>query len=164
MPLLDRQGWKEEAWDRADPEAAAAIVMLDALEAALAARRPGQRIGVDLPNDVHPERLRAVQDQLDLVSIPFPRFSDGRGFSLGRMLREQGYRGALRAAGWIIPDQFGFALQCGFDEVEIDDEQARRQPIEHWLHAPGLISDSYHNTQDGTVSIFRRRRAAAGAA
>ena len=163
MPLLDRHGLKAEAWVR-DPAADAAIVPFAELEAALEAQRAGQRIGVDLPNDVHPGRLRQFQDRIDLVSITFPRFSDGRGFSLARMLREQGYAGTLRASGWLIPDQFGFALHCGFDEVEIDEARAERQPVEQWLRASGAIGDSYQDTQDGLVSVFKRRRAAAEAA
>ena len=163
MPLLDRNGWKAEDFAR-DPAADAAILPFADVEAVLAARRPGTRIGVDLPNDVHPRALLPFQDRLDLIAIAFPRFSDGRGFSLGRMLREQGYRGILRASGWIIPDQFAFALHCGFDEIELDDAQAGRQPIEQWLRAAGLFSDSYQDTQDGLVSVFRRRRAAAAAA
>ena len=163
MPLLDRNGWKAEAFAR-DPAADAAIVPFADIETALAARRPGARIGIDLPNDVHPRELLAHQDQLDLISIAFPRFSDGRGFSLGRMLREQGYRGTLRASGWVIPDQFAFALHCGFDEVEIDEEHAARQPIEQWLRGPGQVHDSYQDTRDGLVSVFKRRRAAKEAA
>lgn len=163
MPLLDRNGWKTEIFSR-DAAADAAIVPFAEIESALASRRPGARIGVDLPNHVHPLDLLPWQERLDLVAIAFPRFSDGRGFSLGRMLREQGYSGILRATGWVIPDQFPFALHCGFDEVEIDEEHAARQPIEQWLRAPGLFSDSYQDTRDGLVSVFKRRRAAREAA
>jgi uncharacterized protein (DUF934 family) len=163
LPLLDRQGLRPDAYRR-DAAADAAIVPLDALEAALAGRRPEQRIGVDLPNDVHPDRLRPFLRRLDLIAIAFPRFSDGRGFSLGRMLREMGYAGTLRATGWIIPDQFGFALRCGFDEVEIDDEQAVRQPTDQWQAAPGRFSAFYQAPDDGAASIFERRRAARTAA
>ena len=60
-----------------------------------------------------------------LIAIDFPDFADGRGFSLARRLRSLGYRGHLRARGSIIADQFGQALSCGFDEVEIDDLLAR---------------------------------------
>ena len=91
----------------------------------LAARRPEQKLGVLVPNS-HPSArdLAPVQDRLDLIAVEFPKHNDGRGFSLGRMLRQQGFAGTLRATGHILPDQFGFALHDGFDEVEIDEAQA----------------------------------------
>lgn len=161
MPLLDRNGWRIDAYRRDDPGAEAAIVPLESLDAALGGRAPDQRLGVDLPNTAVPQLLRPVQDELDLIVVDFPRFNDGRGFSLARMLREQGYRGTLRARGRITPDQFDFALRCGFDEVELSEEQAARQPIEQWLRAPGLFSVRYQDDRDGVVPIFRKRKAAA---
>jgi len=151
VPLLDRNGWKAEAFD---------VVAFEDLEAALAAKRSGQRLGVLVPNHIHPRQLAPVQDRLDLIAVEFPRHNDGRGFSLGRMLRQQGYAGTLRASGHILPDQFGFALHDGFDEVEIDEAQAARQPVEQWLHARSLISESYQRTEDGPTAIFRKRQVA----
>jgi uncharacterized protein (DUF934 family) len=151
VPLLDRNGWTEESFE---------IVAYDDLDAALAAKGPEQKLGVLVPNNIHPRDLAPVQDRLDLIAVEFPRHSDGRGFSLGRMLRQQGYGGTLRASGHILPDQFGFALHDGFDEVEIDEAQAARQPVEQWLHARALISESYQQTRDGPATIFEKRRAA----
>lgn len=161
MPLLDQTGWKTDGYTREEPGAAGVIVTLEGLEAALEARLPDQRIGVDIPNNTVPSSLASVQDQLDLISIDFPIFKDGRGFSLARMLRVQGFKGTLRANGKITPDQFHFALRCGFDEVELSEEQAARQPIEQWLRAPQLFSVRYQDDRDGIVPIFRQRRAAA---
>jgi uncharacterized protein (DUF934 family) len=151
LPLLDRNGWKAEAYD---------VVAYADLDAALAAKAPGQKLGVLVPNHIHPRDLAPVQDRLDLIAVDFPRHSDGRGFSLGRMLRQQGFAGTLRATGHVLPDQFGFALHDGFDEVEIDEAQAARQPVEQWLHARALISESYQQTRDGSATIFQKRRAA----
>lgn len=160
MPLLDRTGWKPDEFSR-EPAASAVIVPLNGLDAVIGVRAPGQRIGIDVANTVVPHSLRAAQDTVDLIAVAFPKFSDGRGFSLGRMLREQGFTGVLRASGSIIPDQFAFALQCGFDEVEIGDEQAARQPIEQWLRALEQIGSSYQPAQ-GSASIFERRASARG--
>ena len=55
-----------------------------------------------------------------LIRIAFAGFADGRGFSLARQLRQLGYRGRLRAAGPLIPDQRGALLGSGFDEVELE--------------------------------------------
>ncbi len=157
MPLLDRTGAKPDAFVRDDARAEASIVPLDGLEAALAERRNAQRLGVDVPNTPVPDLAARVRD-VDLVAIAFPKFSDGRGFSVAKRLREEGYRGTLRASGALIPDQFAFALQCGFDEVEIDDERLARQPVAQWLHALEQIGESY---QEGSeASIFALRAAA----
>ncbi|MEO1693604.1 MAG: DUF934 domain-containing protein, partial [Pseudomonadota bacterium] len=47
-------------------------------------------------------------------------------------LRAGGYTGHLRAVGHVISDQFRYALACGFDDVEISDDLARRQPEADW--------------------------------
>lgn len=160
MPLLDRSGLKPDAYRRDDLAGDAIIVPADALVAVLANRRPGQRVGVDLPNDAGLDAVTPLPDGLDLIVIAFPKFSDGRGFSLGKTLRERGFAGTLRATGSIIPDQFAFALQCGFDEVELDDDRIARQPAADWLHALTVVDVSYQDAADGTPSIFRRRAAA----
>lgn len=99
----------------------------------------------------------------DLIAIAFPAFSDGRGFSLARALREAGYRGRLRAVGELIPDQFAFALDSGFDEIEISDERLARQPLAQWLAAASAISVSYQpdfESEGRIIDIFARRKAA----
>jgi phosphoadenosine phosphosulfate reductase len=56
------------------------------------------------------------------IAISFPSFTDGRGFSLARLLRERyGFKGEIRAVGHLIPDQGQFLLRSGFDTVEIAD-------------------------------------------
>lgn len=95
----------------------------------------GAGAALDLPLDADPAAIAAHFDRLALIVIPFPNFGDGRGFSLAKSLRAQGYRGRLRAAGHVIPDQYAFARFCGFDEVQITDEQAERQPEDQWTLA-----------------------------
>lgn len=92
---------------------------------------------LDLPNDAEAEELVQYFDRISLIRIRFPDFSDGRGFSLAARLRELGYRGKLRAHGYIISDQFQLALGSGFDEIEIDDELASRHPAPNWRSAAG---------------------------
>ena len=160
MPLLDRTGWTADAWTREDGAADAAIVPFESLGEAFAGRRDGQRLGVDLPNHVALAALEPWLDRLELIAIAFPAHGDGRGFSLARALRERGYAGRLRASGQLIPDQFAFALQCGFDEVEIGDERAARQPLFQWLEALVEIGESYQKGGP-QPSILAQRRAAA---
>ena len=99
--------------------------------AALATLEPGTAL--DIPNTLTGEELAGALDRLALIRIAFPSHADGRGFSIARRLRLLGYRGRLRARGHLLPDQYGMARRCGFDEVEIDDARAARQPEEQWL-------------------------------
>ncbi|MGJ8603959.1 MAG: DUF934 domain-containing protein [Marivita sp.] len=88
---------------------------------------------VDLPSDTDPAQLRSLLIGKELVRIAFPSFADGRGFTLARMIRQQGYKGWLRAQGHVIADQYAMARRSGFDDVEIDTDLAARQPEADWL-------------------------------
>ncbi|EDL49354.1 DUF934 domain-containing protein [Erythrobacter sp. SD-21] len=92
----------------------------------------GTDLAVDLPNDADPVVLAQRLGDIALIRIPFPTYGDGRGFSIARELREMGFAGTLRASGYVISDQFRHALQSGFDEVEIDEALAVRQPEDLW--------------------------------
>ncbi|MFT3973004.1 MAG: DUF934 domain-containing protein [Amaricoccus sp.] len=93
---------------------------------------PEQGLSVDFPNDREAADLLPWLDRVELIRVAFPAYSDGRGFSIGRRLRELGYTGRLRAAGPLIADQFRMARRVGFDEVEIPDALAGRQPEAQW--------------------------------
>ena len=67
-----------------------------------------------------------------MVRVAFPAMGDGRGFSIARRLRAMGYAGRLRAAGPLIADQMTAARSVGFDEIEIPDALAARQPEAFW--------------------------------
>ena len=67
-----------------------------------------------------------------MIRVDFPSFTDGRGFTIARRLRQMGFTGRLRARGHVIADQYAMARRSGFDEVEIDDALATRQPEDQW--------------------------------
>jgi uncharacterized protein (DUF934 family) len=94
------------------------------------AAAPGTAL--DLVNTDDPSRLSNRLADIALIRIAFPAFNDGRGFTLARRLRTMGYRGRLRAHGPVIADQFAMFRRTGFDEVEIPDEIAARQPADQW--------------------------------
>ena len=83
--------------------------------------------------DASLDGLKKRLSSLKLITIIFPTFSDGRGFSIGRWLRHMGYKGHMRASGHLISDQFRFLVECGFDDVEISEEVVARQPEQDWL-------------------------------
>jgi uncharacterized protein (DUF934 family) len=88
---------------------------------------------LDIVPDTAPESLPDRFDGIDMIRVAFPSFADGRGFTLARHLRRRGYDGRLRAAGPIISDQYAMARRSGFDEIEIPDELAARQPAGEWV-------------------------------
>lgn len=76
-----------------------------------------------LPADAKPEVMTAAAATAGPVAIEFPKFSDGRGMSLARLMRDRhGYKGELRAVGHLIPDLAQFLLRSGFDTAEIADD------------------------------------------
>jgi uncharacterized protein (DUF934 family) len=165
MPLIDASGLKADGFTRvaqgAPLPAGDAILPLDRLAAEgerVLAR--GDRLGVHLPNTAKLDDISPLLGRLALVSIGFPSFSDGRGFSLAKGLRQRGFRGTLRAAGPLIADQMRHALGCGFDEVEAPDALVARQPISQWLAGLGAITLRYQRNAMRGLSILDRRRAA----
>lgn len=163
MPrLIDRDGPAEDRWtvlagEDPLPAEGPVIVPLDRLDEAVVS---GLELGVHLPNDTDPERVRPYFARLGLISVEFPAFADGRGFSLGHRLRAIGFQGRLRATGHVIADQFAYLLACGFDELSLRDDVAERQPVEHYLKALGRISAGYQRGIPGRRSILDARRAA----
>jgi uncharacterized protein (DUF934 family) len=87
---------------------------------------------VDLANTDDPAALADRLSGLALIRIAFPASSDGRGFTLAARLRRMGFAGRLRAHGHVIADQYAMARRSGFDEVEISDDLAQRQPADQW--------------------------------
>ena len=89
---------------------------------------------VDVPSDATDADLeRIIAEDPPRIRVAFPSFADGRGFTIARILRKAGYRGGLRAAGHVLADQYAMARRSGFDDIEIDDELAARQPQDQWL-------------------------------
>lgn len=162
MPLLDATGrYVPDSYTR-DADAPGAILLpFDALEAAPA--RDGE-IGVEIANTVEIAALEPHLGRLALIAIAFPAYGDGRGFSLAKRLRHAGFTGRLRAVGPLIADQFAYALACGFNEVELPEANAARQPAEHWIRAAAAFTATYQRgyARDGNILDARRAARAGG--
>jgi len=117
--------------------------------------RPG-RIGVLLAGHDEPEAIAPALAMLSLVAVRFDKFSDGRGYSLARLLRERhGWRGELRATGDVARDQLLYLERCGFDSFELregEDAQAA-------LAAFAELSEQYQVSATAPRPLFRRRAA-----
>ncbi|WP_435258668.1 DUF934 domain-containing protein [Thioclava sp. FR2] len=100
---------------------------------------------VDLAHTDDPALLEGQLDQITLIRISFPAFSDGRAFTIARRLRMMGYTGELRATGPVIADQYAMARRVGFDSVEIPEELAQRQPEEQWIFRANWKAHDYQS-------------------
>ena len=118
------------------------------------------RVGVWLDAGDDLEAIASDLDRLDVVAVNFPKFSDGRGFSTARLLRERyGFEGELRAVGDVIRDQLLYLERCGFDAFVLRDDQDVAVALAAFVE----LSEAYQPGVDQPVPLFRRRFAAAGA-
>ncbi|MBO9445225.1 DUF934 domain-containing protein [Ruegeria sp. R14_0] len=90
-------------------------------------------VALDVASDTDPDELIDRLGSAQMVRVDFPSSADGRGFTIARVLRLKGYTGRLRAKGHVLADQYAMARRSGFDEVEIDNALATRQPEDQWL-------------------------------
>ncbi|WP_238364716.1 DUF934 domain-containing protein [Mesobacterium pallidum] len=100
---------------------------------------------LDVASDQDPLPLLAAAPLLAMIRVDFPSFADGRGFTLARRLRLAGYKGRLRARGHVIADQYAMARRSGFDEVEISEELAARQPEGDWVFRADWQAHDYQS-------------------
>jgi uncharacterized protein (DUF934 family) len=99
------------------------------------------------------DELAAHYGELKLlprIVIKFLAFTDGRGFSLGRKLREHGFKGELVAAGSLLVDQWSFLQRCGFTTLE--DAEGHRL-----ASTPPGFSEAYQSDFQQPLPLFRRR-------
>ena len=89
-----------------------------------------------------------------VIAINFPKFGDGRGYSIARLLRERyGYKGELRAVGEVARDHLHAMAQCGFDAFQLREGENPQEA----LKAFGDFSEQYQATAAQPQPLFRRR-------
>ncbi len=161
--LIDRNGLRPDTWHAFDGDAGAIPPDADALipldewreRAAVWSARPG-RLGILLAPSDDPAALAADLGRFALVAVSFPVFTDGRGYSIARLLRERhGWTGELRAVGDVLRDQLFAMARCGFDSFAL----RAGQDVQASLAAFGDFSVRYQSAADQPVPLFRRRDA-----
>ncbi|GHB09100.1 DUF934 domain-containing protein [Salinicola rhizosphaerae] len=108
-----------------------------------------------LPSDTElTAELVAQLQRAPLVAIDFPAFTDGRGYTLARLLRERhGFAGEIRAIGDVLIDQLYYLTRCGFDALALREDQE----LEPALKALNTFSVSYQPAVDSHEPLFARR-------
>ena len=160
MPLLRQDGVVEDQWRHLDdgepiPDGEPATVSLHrwARERDRLYRRNGP-IGLRLPNDATPTDLAQDIERFELITLAFPRFTDGRAYSQARLLRTRlKYRRELRATGNVLRDQLLLMRRCGIDAFEVGE----RAVAENWINSFGDFDIFYQPAEDGRASILHQR-------
>jgi len=119
----------------------------------LLARAGRRELGIWFASD---ELAGTVKDDLDkfaVVAIDFPKFTDGRGYSIAYNLRKRlGYAGELRAIGDVLRDQLFQMYRCGFDAYATRQDRN----IHDALQGLTVFSETYQAAVDTPLPLFRR--------
>ena len=119
---------------------------------ALQARDGG--LGVWLDGEEEIESILDSLQQLQLIALRFPAFTDGRHSSSAYLLRSRyGYKGEIRAIGDILRDQLWALRRCGFDAFALRED---KDPVDA-LKAFEEFSEVYQASFDQPAPLFRRR-------
>ncbi|MHB0775472.1 DUF934 domain-containing protein [Halomonas sp. WWR20] len=98
--------------------------------------------------------LASRLEEAPLVAIDFPVFTDGRGYTLARLLRERfHYQGEVRAIGDVLVDQLYYMTRCGFDALALREDQQ----LDDAQRALSAFSISYQPGIDSDEPLFTRR-------
>jgi uncharacterized protein (DUF934 family) len=124
-----------------------------AQRALLAARAGAGEIGVWFASDERPEALKDDLPQFALVAVDFPKFTDGRGYSIAYNLRVRlGWGGELRAIGDVLRDQLFSMQRVGFNAYAVRADR----DIHDALKGLSDFSETYQASVDQKMPLFRR--------
>ena len=142
--------------DDCDPAAGDVCIVPFDYWASPTSPRPSSKAGFWVDGDADVEQVSAHLEGASLIAVKFPAFADGRGLSLGALLRSRyGFRGELRAFGDILPDLAQYLHRSGFDAFLVESRRAAEVAIA----SIGSISDHYQASVLQPQPAFRRIRA-----
>ena len=109
--------------------------------------------GVWLASDERPELLKGEVEKFSVIAVNFPRFGDGRSYSIAYNLRARlGYSGELRAIGDVLRDQMFYMQRVGFDAFAPRPDR----DIHEALKGLSDFSEVYQTSVDQKFPLFRR--------
>lgn len=110
-------------------------------------------LGVWLAPDEAAAALKDDLHRFSVIAIDFPKFTDGRGYSIAYNLRKRlGWTGELRAIGDVLRDQLFQMARCGFDAYATRQDRS----IHDALKGLSVFSETYQATVDNPIPLFRR--------
>lgn len=129
------------------------IVPLKVWQAQRAALEGRAELGVWIGSSERPEQLKDELSRFKVVAVDFPKFADGRGYSIAYNLRARlGYTGELRAVGDVLRDQLFYMQRVGFDAFAVREDKN----IHDALKGLTDFSDVYQTSWDQKSPLFRR--------
>lgn len=129
------------------------IVPLAVWQAQRATLQARGNVGVWLNSDDRAESLQNDLEQFALIAVNFPKFADGRGYTIAQQLRVRlGYRGELRAIGDVLRDQLFYLQRVGFDAFAVRADK----DIEAAINSLSDFSVRYQASADEPQPLFRR--------
>ncbi|MEI6302737.1 MAG: DUF934 domain-containing protein [Betaproteobacteria bacterium] len=115
------------------------------------------RTGVWLKPDDEPAVLATDFAVLPLIAVHFPAFTDGRGYSSARLLRERyGYGGELRAIGDVLRDNVFYLSRVGFDAIALREGEDAKEALSAFKD----FTEAYQISVERPQPLFRRRLSA----
>lgn len=129
------------------------IVPLTVWQAQRAALEGRADLGVWIASSERPEELKDDLARFALIAVDFPKFADGRGYSIAYNLRARlGYTGELRAIGDVLRDQLFYMQRVGFDAFAVREDKN----IHDALKGLTDFSEVYQTSWDRKSPLFRR--------
>jgi uncharacterized protein (DUF934 family) len=110
-------------------------------------------LGVWFASDERPEALQDDIGKFTVIAVDFPKFGDGRGYSIAYNLRARfGYARELRAIGDVLRDQMFYMQRVGFDAFAPRPDRN----IQDALKGLDDFSEVYQAAIDQKSPLFRR--------
>lgn len=155
-PAIVLDEWVRLADDDPLPQTGAVVLSRARLEALGDTGLGGLQIGVWIPGDSDVDEVAELLRRcpVDLVAIEVPKFTDGRHFSLARLLRDRhAFSGELRAFGDVLPDQLFYMRRCGYTAFELKAGKS----LETGLRTLRDFTVTYQAGVDDPRPLYRRR-------
>lgn len=151
---------EEDTPDSAAVPEGKVIVPLKVWQTQRAALEKRAQLGVWIGSSERPEELKGDLSRFQVVAVDFPKFADGRGYSVAYNLRARlGYTGELRAIGDVLRDQLFYMQRVGFDAFAVREDKN----IYDALKGLTDFSEVYSNSWDKKAPLFRRVQRGVGA-
>ena len=159
MPLIKNRNITDDCWVHLNDDAPAALNGLETISLSRFTSEGSEWIsknvglGVRLEPQDDIQKIATFLDQLSLIVLEMPAFTDGRTFSQARLLKERyKFKGEIRVRGDFLRDQMFFLSRVGVDSFDFPEQTN----LEERLEAFKEFSVTYQGSVDETRPHYLR--------